>query len=533
MKKRFSNHIKNMLLPCVGFSMAAGFLSALLATAFKLAADAIIHLSTTVYGEARANPVLFPLIILGTALIGFVSSAIISSSHSCRGGGIPTSIAAIRGIVSFKWLTSIILLPFSALLTFFCGIPLGTEGPCVQMGTAVGGEVVKHFGKEKHKGWSRYIMTGGATAGFSIAASSPLTAIIFSMEELHKHFSPLLLTVASLSVLAAQIASQTLAAFGIGSTSLFGLPVLDALTPRELFAPLIVGLICGVASIFFTRSYRYIDGIVRKVMKRISPKIALPVIFVCISVVGFFLSDALGTGHHLTDHLLHTSVAFYLLILLFLIRMVFMMVANTSGVTGGIFLPTIAFGAILGSLCAEGLIALGWIEPTHYTVIVVLGIASFLGSTSRIPLTACVFTLEALGAINNVLPVIIATTAAMITVELSGLEDFTDTVLESKIEAISKGKNPTVIVAPITVMPDSFVVGKEIHDILWPNACTIVAYKHANTDPEKNIIGVGDVISVRYETFNPASTYKQIKALVGKQDEEIEHIMNPRLKSSE
>ena len=198
MHDRLLNHIKTLLFPCVAFSMAAGFLSALLITAFKIATEWVIHLSGTLYGAVREKPVFMPLLILGAAALGIASSFLLSKSRSCRGGGIPTSIAAIRGIVGFRWFASIFILPFSALLSFFCGLPLGTEGPCVQMGTAVGDGVLKLLGKEKHKGWRRYIMTGGASAGFSIATSSPITAILFSMEELHKHFSPMLLTVASI-----------------------------------------------------------------------------------------------------------------------------------------------------------------------------------------------------------------------------------------------------------------------------------------------------------------------------------------------
>ena len=133
MHNRLYSHIKNLLLPCVVFSMIAGFISAILVTAFKLAAEEIVHLSGNIYATARENVTLLPLIVLGTAAVGFVSSCILSKSRSCRGGGIPTSVAAVRGIINFRWIASVVLLPFSALLSFLCGLPLGTEGPCVQM----------------------------------------------------------------------------------------------------------------------------------------------------------------------------------------------------------------------------------------------------------------------------------------------------------------------------------------------------------------------------------------------------------------
>ena len=529
MQKHHYSYIKNMLFPCLFFSSLAGFFSAIAVTLFKTGAEFVIHLSVLIYDAARANPIWLPVLIMGASAIGLVSSFILSWSRSCRGGGIPTSVAAIRGIVSYKWLASVFILPYSALLTLLCGIPLGTEGPCVQMGTAIGDGVVKCFGGKRHKGWRQYAMTGGASAGFSIATSSPLTAIIFSMEELHKQFSPLLLMVASISVISSQVAVKTLSILGIGSTSLFNVSTIAPTSLKFLFAPIVVGLICGGVSIVFTRLYCHIEALLRTVLKRISIKIVFPVLFACIAVVGFFLSDTLGTGHALSESLLHTEALWYMLILVFLIRAVIMMLSNTAGVTGGIFLPTLAFGAIIGSLLAKAMIFMGIIEPEHYTLIVVLGITAFLGAASRIPITACIFAIESLGGINNVIYVVLAVTVAFLAVELSRTEDFTDIVLEAKIRSLIKDKQATVVEVPLTVQPDSFAEGKELRDILWPNNCMVVSYEHEGERHHKLGILPGDVITVHYKTYTPKETAEEIKNLVGKQSEEIEKMMNPKI----
>lgn len=529
MFSRLNNHVKNLLLPCVIFSVAAGILSAIIVTLFKLAAEEVIHLSSGIYAAVRTNPVWIPVLILGAAVIGLIASFILSSSHSCRGGGIPTSVAAIRGIVSFNWIKTVILLPFSALLTYLCGVPLGTEGPCVQMGTAIGDGIIKCCGGKKHTGWRRYIMTGGASAGFSIATGSPVTAILFAVEELHKQFSPLLLTIATLCVTAAQITTKILASFGIGSDSLFHIAQIEAIAPKFFFAPLLVGLVCGVCSILFTRFYHLIDDTMHALLKKVSVKVVLPILFACIALVGFFLSDTLGTGHGLVDELFHSKTAWYMLVLVFLIRTAFMMLSNTSGTTGGIFLPTLAFGAIIGSLCATAMTAFGWVSHEHYLLIVVLGITAFLGSTSRIPITACVFAMEALGGIYIALPLIIATIVALLTVEMSGLEDFTDTVVEAKMRAIRKGKQSTVIVAPLTVSSGSFAIGKQFRDILWPDSCVVVSFERAPENYGCSGIGAGDVITVRYKTYNPEISAREFSALVGEQSKEINDLLNPQL----
>ena len=525
--KKIYNPINKLILPCLAFSMITGIFSALIITGFKILAEFAVHTSGTVYEAVRSNPIWLPLLVIGAAVIGLLASLILSISHSCKGGGIPTSVAAIRGIFSFKWIEGIVLLPVSALMTFFVGLPLGTEGPCVQMGTAVGNGVMKIFGKERHKGWRRYVMTGGASAGFSIATASPISAIIFAMEELHKHFSPVLLIVASVSVITAQITARALASVGIGDLEFFHLPRIDAIPPALYIAPIVVGIVTGICSILFTRLFYVVDKFMRVLLKKFSTRLVLPVLFAIVSIVGFFFAGSLSSGHSLVHSLFTPGTAWYILILLFLVRAIGMTVCNTSGATGGVFLPTLAFGAIIGALCADVMIAIGLMGSEHYLIVVVLGIVSFLGATSRIPLTACVFGIEALGGISNVLPIIISTTVSLLIVEASGLEDLTDAIIEAKIHKITKGKISTDVEVPLTVKKNSFAVGKELRDILWPNSCVVISFNRARYSKDHGAISEGDVITVRYITYDPEATARQLTDLVGEQSEETVKIMMP------
>lgn len=145
MKDETYSRIKNRILPFIGLAMLTGFLTAIWITLFKMAVEFTINISTSLYDFLRENPIWLPVFLFGAATIGLAVSFILSHSHSCKGGGIPTSIVAIRGIVNFKRFASICVMPFSALLTFLCGIPLGTEGPCVQMGTAPGDVIVVYY----------------------------------------------------------------------------------------------------------------------------------------------------------------------------------------------------------------------------------------------------------------------------------------------------------------------------------------------------------------------------------------------------
>ena len=532
MKSYHSHYVKKLLLPCLAFSTLTGVFSAIAITLFKIGANFVISVSNDIYDVARANPAWLLLVIPGAAVLGLVSALILTFSKDSRGGGIPTSIAAIRGITGFKWLKSIIVLPFSTFITFLGGVPLGTEGPCVQMGTAVGNGVVNLIGGKKHRGWRRYMMTGGAASGFAMATGSPITAMLFSLEEIHKRFSPLLFSVVSISVAVSQITSQIFAQLGFGSTSLFHVETLEYMPISYVFAPVIIGLLCGVCSIGFIKVYNYIDNLVRIKLSRLSIMIKFPIIFVLTALAGFFISELLGTGHEmidhlLGDHLLESRTFWYLLVTVFIIRAIFMMVSNTAGITGGIFLPTLAFGAIIGALCAELFIALGIIDTEYYTLLVVLGMVAFLGASSKIPMTACIFAIEALGGFSNSISVIVAVTVGFLVVETSGLGDFTATVIKTKEKAIHEGKEPHVIEVPLTVREGSFVIDKELSCILWPASCILLSIKKGPNRTGKIGIAEGDVLTVRYTTYDPPATADEFEILVGNQDEEIDKAMRP------
>lgn len=527
MRDHLSHYIKNLVLPCFSFAVIAGVLSTLFIACFQWATGHVVHLSGVLYDAVRAKPIWLPCLIAGAIVLGLVSSFILTHSRTCRGGGIPTAVAAIRGIASFRWVASVFVLPVSALVTFLCGLPLGTEGPCVQMGAAIGDGVVKSLGGKKHVGWRRYIMTGGASAGFSLATGAPITAVLFSMEELHKHFSPLLFSIASVSVLASQLTARFLAGFGFGSVGLFHIEHFPETTLKLVFVPLAVGLLCGCCSVIFTRTYHKIDKLMRITLKKLPRRIKFPAIFACVALIGFFLSEILGTGHHLIEHLFELRTAWYLLVIVFLVRAVFMMVANTAGVTGGIFLPTLAFGALIGAFCAEIFLSVGAIEAEQYAMTVVLGMTAFLGATSRIPITACVFAVEALGCIHNVIFVIVAVASAFLIVETSGIEDFTDVVVETKAHELHAGKTPHSIEVPLTVCENSFVVGKDLKDILWPAECVLLSFDRAPENKGKVGVAVGDVLTVYYTTYDPVATAEEIEVLVGDQVGEIDKIMRP------
>ena len=137
------------------------------------------------------------------------------------------------------------------------------------------------------------------------------------------------------------------------------------------------------------------------------------------------------------------------------------------------------------------------------------------------------FAAEALGGISNLLPIIIATAIAFIIVEASGTEDFTETLIHAKLNNVIKGKKPITVEASLTAVRGSFVIGKSITDVLWPNSCIVVSFTRAVGTRDSSVVCEGDVIRLRYTTYDAKETADELLDLVGPQPERTMRLLNP------
>lgn len=518
MKKSQITYIKNILLPCLVYSGLTGIFTGCLIFIFKLAVSKVVPLSQGIYALVRETPAFLPLLLLGATAVGSLAALILRFATDCKGGGIPTAITLLRGLVSFNWVKSIFLLFPSALLTYFCGVPLGTEGPSVQMGTAVGRGTVRIFVK-KHLAWDRYIMTGGASAGFAAATGAPLTGIFFAFEEAHKRFSPMLFMVSAVSAVTSTAVMQFLCPHVGISPTLFHFEI-DAVLPLSLlWAAIIVGIVCGFVGALFTKIYSIIHNFIDSKLSKLPLTAKIITVFAATAVIGFFMKDCLGSGDLLIEELIEGHGSWKMLIVYFCIRAVMLIIANNIGVTGGLFVPTLCFGAIIGGLCGNAMTALGILPEEYYVITVVIGISSFLAASSRTPIMATAFAVEALSGLSNIVPIIAGVSIAYITVETLGIHDFTDIVIGGKLKAARKGKKEKTVDIQLTVEEGAFAEGKEIRDILWPPTCTVLSvHKNPTTHHHSHTsLAAGDEIHVHYQTYEPEETLKSLEAIIGEQ----------------
>ena len=183
---------------CVGLSLICGIFTGIIIFAFKLIASYVISASGQVYEFVRLNPSYIPVffVCLGAIAVGIYY--VLKAEPECKGSGIPTAVLYIKKFIQFRWIKTMLLLPVSAWLTFLAGIPLGNEGPSVQLGCSTGKGIANIFGK-KDRLWSGWLMTGGASAGFASATGAPVAAIMFAIEEIHTRANSFVIVAARLS----------------------------------------------------------------------------------------------------------------------------------------------------------------------------------------------------------------------------------------------------------------------------------------------------------------------------------------------
>ena len=518
MKQKAHSSFINSILPAVSFGALTGILTSVAVNLYKVCAKYAISFSEKGYHYVSGHLYLIPVVIIAFLITAFLFAFIYKRIPNLRGGGIPTSIGILRGIIAFKWIRNLIGIFGMSLVSFLVGVPLGNEGPSVQMGVAIGRGSVFSFGK-KHHVWDRYSMTGGACSGFAVATGAPISGVLFAVEEAHQRISPMILMIASTSVMFATITTELLAPILGVSKTLFPAMELPTLTLREVWIPLAVGAVVGLFAVLFLRYYQLIFKFFNKTLSRIRHGWCIFIVFALTFTAGLFSYSFISTGHELILHLLGGETTILMLLLLLIVRSTLTLCANSNRITGGIFLPLMAVGALVSAILAKlfGFIGL---DSSYCTVILVFGIIACIAGMMKMPLTAIVFAVEALSCYGNVIYVIITAGVAYLITEIFGAESINDRVLENLVDEINEGKEPTVIDRYVTVCPGSFAIGMHVRDIFWPNGLFVLSHKHTlpidmRDKHAAKAIHECDILHVRCTTFDEKHTEEKLKLIIG------------------
>ena len=518
--KEYFSHV----IPCLWFGLLCGSVTGVFIFFFKLATHELSHISKLIYSFAKTSPLYVALTLVALVGMAFIMYFLHKKIPESASGGIPRSEGILRGILSFRALKTLIGTTFGSFISFLCGIPLGSEGPAVIIGTSLGSICGDTAGK--NSAWSRYVMTGGAGAGFAVATGAPVSAILFALEEVHKRFTPMLLLSVSTSVLSATYVNHLLcSAFGM-NPALLDVGSFEGFDLSHVGYLALLGLMIALAIIIFNTAVYFFDKFCDKHRKKIPGYVILTVLFLVVGVVAMFYPEGAHSGHDVIIDAIFESRTLGYLALLLLFRTFIMLPTTESGATGGTFIPTLAIGALTGAVSAKLLILIGMPENL-FPAALLLGMCAFMGGTLHAPLTAIVLFIELTSSFTNLLFVSIVVFIVYFAAELLNQRPFFEVVLENLEEAQNEGKKAKIVRFEVKVSSGAFVVGKAVRDVMWPASSIVETIsreennkKDMDNDGEKKIYP-GDTLSIRARLYDEEAVKKQLYTLAGKDHEII------------
>jgi hypothetical protein len=288
----------------------------------------------------------------------------------------------------------------------------------------------------------------------------------------------------------------------------------------------------GIFAVLFLNYYNAINSFFNKKLKKIPHYIKILFIFILTLLFGLASYDYISTGHELILALFEHKLSLLFLFSLLIFRSTLTLGANTNRITGGVFIPILAIGAVLSAIIAQLLEKVSGINEEYYVIILVLGISACISGMMKMPLTSIAFSVEALSGHENILYFIIASVTAFIVTEIFEAKSINDRVLDNKIEEQNREKTAKVIDTYVIVQEDSFAVGKQIRDIFWPANLFVLSIKHtesSNAEIDEHggkEIRVNDILHVRYSTYDEELTRNELTAIVGEQSFSVEEIEN-------
>lgn len=295
----------------------------------------------------------------------------------------------------------------AGLASLGSGAPLGLEGPAVYAGTVTAAALRRGWRAASVEG-RQALMVAGAAAGIAAVFKAPAAGAIFALEVPYRG------RFAGNRVLPALLGSATgyLTQAAIeGTKPLIPLAPVDLSVERAAIA-LALGVVVGLVArgvIRLITIAEELSGLGSPLVRGLGAGVVLAALF----ALGRVLTDenvAITSGKATVEWALEPGHGAGLLVAVLLIRSLGTSTAIAGGGVGGLFIPLLAMGAIVGRIFAD----VGNLEELQLFVLV--GGATMLGAGYAAPLTGVVFVAEITAQPALIVPGLIAMATAMLTV---------------------------------------------------------------------------------------------------------------------
>ena len=167
-----------------------------------------------------------------------------------------------------------------------------------------------------------------------------------------------------------------------------------------------------------------------------------------------------------------------------IIKLFFTTFSYATGFQGGIFLPMLVLGAILGKIYALLLIKLFHFPIEFIIHYMILGMAGYFVAVVRAPITGIVLILEMTGSFDHLLAISTVAIVAYYVTDILKLEPIYDILYDRmKKTAVEEENNKEEkVVISIPISAESEFDGKKIKDIIWPENSLVISIRRGEIE---------------------------------------------------
>lgn len=373
--------------------IVVGIIAGMFSVLYRLLLEWAVDIRNILFGDASLMGIIKTVAIF--VLMALVVHFMLKFEPLSSGSGIPQVQAENMGYLDMNPVKVLLGKLIGGVAGNVGGLSLGREGPSIQIGAAAG-KICAIFMKRTDDDRVRMI-SAGASAGLSAAFNAPVAGTLFTLEEMHKNFTTTLIVPSFIASIIADFISENI--FGI--RPIFSFDVRKVLPLEGYWHLLIFGIFVGFAGVLFNKllllSLKMYDIIrVPLFIKRLLP-------FVAMLITGYFVLDLLGGGHHLISEIDKKPIALWIMIVLFLAKLLLTCFCYGSGAQGGIFLPVLVLGGLCGAIYYTAMSNFGIFVSDYYSNFIIVGMVGYLTAVVRSPILSILLVTEMTGNFSNLL----------------------------------------------------------------------------------------------------------------------------------
>lgn len=482
-----------------------GALAGVVVSLFRLCIEELSRLVADFYRFSRSAPQWLFLWALLSVAIALLVGLLVKSDDDIKGSGIPQVEGQLNDQLTINWFSVLWKKFIGGILSVGMGLFLGREGPSIQLGASVGQGFSK-LTKANHTE-EKILISSGASAGLSAAFNAPIAGLLFVVEEVHHNFSPLVWLTSFASAVTANFVSLTF--FGLEPVLYLG--EIPSLPLDHYWLLLVLGVVLGVLGRFYQIVLLALAGWYRRIPLPQHFHGLIP--FLLVIPIGYLFPDLLGGGNQIVLQLGQQLPLLGTLLGLLLLRFVFSMVSYGSSLPGGIFLPILTLGAVIGGIFGGLCVQLLGMDPIYVKDFVVIAMAGYFAVIGKAPLTAIILVTEMVGSLVHLMPLGVVALVAYIVVDSLGGDPIYESLLERLVKTKPKDLTGRKVSFEWPVTAESTLTGVMVRDFKWPKEMLLVSIRRGDHElliHGDTVLQIGDTLTILTDAQHATAVREKI-----------------------